>query len=371
MIGRISAFTLALLLSAVHVEAQPAIHHPDLSESFAERWAWAEEQDSPDGGYWIGYHIDRLMGAQSFIGSFSSYRNRSQRSLNELLGRPNPELSQFNSVRGHSWVNGKGVFSVSSDRTDELLEVKEIGILFHFERGQEAPSEVEVSNLSLAVDLKSRPLYWLDRVDHEQSLARLRSLYDGSSDEEVKEDILMAVGIHDVSPATLSFLVDVFRNESSSELRESSIFWMGQLDTEEALSVLREALERDPSSDVREKAIFSLSQMSREGALDLLITTAKSERDRELRKEAIFWLGQKAAKEAKATIQSAIYDDADVEVQEHAVFALSQMPADEAVPKLIEIASSHPHVEVRKKAIFWLGETGDPRAVDLLISLLK
>ena len=65
---------LVLVPSVVH--AQSVVHHPQPEQTLAKKWQWAEEQTPTQGGYWIGYSIERLMDEGSFMGAWSSGERR-------------------------------------------------------------------------------------------------------------------------------------------------------------------------------------------------------------------------------------------------------------------------------------------------------
>ncbi len=355
-----AALICAGLLMTLPVQAQKVTKHPDESRPLTERIQWGHAQNDNAAGYWIGYSITKLMRADSYMGSWGG---RGLTTLASLIG--SSEKAELNNgSRGSGFIHGR------RGKNESLVE-KEIGILFYFKRGDRVPADIVMSNVSLNVDLKGKPLVWVFGASQSESIAVLGAMYDTLDRKGVKEDAIRAIGIHDDAPGAYAFLVDVFNTESAKDLREEAIFWIGQQDTEEALTFIRKAIQNDPSTDVREKAVFGLGQMSLDEALNDLIRLARTETNTEVRKSAIFWLGQKAAKRAKDTIEEVIYSKDEVEIQKHAVFALSQYPADEAIPKLIEVAKSHFSVEVRKQAIFWLGESGEPEAVDFLVSLVE
>ncbi len=149
------------------------------------------------------------------------------------------------------------------------------------------------------------------------AVATLKGLYESVSDRQVREQTIVAVGIH---------------GQSDDAAR--------------------------PSDDE---------------AVDFLIHIADTETDRELRRQAIFWLSQKAGSRSLDAIvghANGVANDDDVEVQKQAVFALSQRPKNEAVPNLIKIAKTHPNPEVRKMSIFWLGQIDDERVMPFFKELL-
>ncbi len=359
--------TLGSLLCVEVSFGQEVTRHSDEASSLEGRWAWAESEGArvQEKGYWVGYSIDKLMWEQSFIGSFGS--RRSNKTLYEILGEPEKIIDRT------AWGMSNG-YKRSAHHEGRLL-LKEIAILFYVDKSGKKepsnPSEIKVSNLSLEVDLKRKPLIWLGAVEQDESIFHLTELYDDIKSSDLKEDVISALGLHTSARQILAFMEKVLETENDDDLKEAAVFWIGQQDLPESLEILKRVLASGWPADVREKAVFSISQMSLPEATETLIDLARNEPNREIRKNAIFWLGQKASRQAMEVLNEVLLDEGDVEVQKQAVFAVSQFPKDEAVPRLIEIAKNHQSTAVRKQAIFWLGDSGDPRALEVLIELAR
>jgi HEAT repeat protein len=171
--------------------------------------------------------------------------------------------------------------------------------------------------------------------------------------------------------AAFDVLAGLVRSDARPGIRTEAVFWIAQRDETRALPVILDALEKDTSAEVRKKAVFALSQLKASAGIDALIRIARTGPDAATRGEAIFWLGQKAGMKAAAAITESINQDPETEVKKRAVFALSQMPKDEGVPLLINVARTHPNPAVRKQAMFWLGQSKDPRAIEFFAEILK
>ena len=356
---RISTFTLLLLAFALlpaGLWAQDAVHHPEPSAALGQKWQWAESQaEDFERGYWIGYSIERLMGENSFIGSWSSRGRRM--TLHEVLYGEKPEFDLRD--RRHR-----------RDRASERKVVKEVALLFEFAPGATQARAIHVTNLSRHVDLEGRPLLWLGGAEDGESLDFVEQQYRRARSDEVKEDLVLAVSIHDETGRVVPILTDILTGDDADDVRESAAFWLGQHDDASALDVLRQTARDDRSEDVREQAVFAISQMDLPEATEALIDAARNG-PRGIRKDAIFWLGQKASERAVEALGDMVQDETDAELQKQAVFAISQLPDDDGVPLLIEIARTHPTAKVRKDAIFWLGQSDDPRALDALVALVR
>ena len=355
-ISTLTLLLLALMLLPMGVGAQDVSFHPEPTAALGQKWQWAEDQaDDFERGYWIGYSVERLMGEYSFIGSWSSRGRRM--TLHEVLYGEKPEFD-FRDRRHRR------------DRASERKVAKEVAVLFEFTPGAAQAREVHVTNVSGHVDFDGRPLLWLGGADDDESLDFVEQQFRRARSDDIKEDLILAVSIHDAPDRVVPILTDALTGDEADDVRESAAFWLGQHGDASALAVLRRTAHDDRSEDVREQAVFAISQMDLPDATEALIDLAQNG-PRDIRKEAIFWLGQKASDRAVEALGDMVHDETDTEVQKQAVFAISQLPDDEGVPLLIEIAKTHPAAKVRKDAIFWLGQSDDPRALEALVALVR
>ena len=438
---QIAAIILFIIILSNLSFSQKVLKHPDPAEKLDSRWEWALKEAKNNkfkDGFWIGYSIQKLMGVNSFMGTIKSHRETDEITLEEIIfGKKAPtrekNISDKETIKQAA---EKALMRIKDPHSGEEKVIKDVAILFEFGKKPDLEylERVKVSNLSLYVDLDELPLIWLGKSDENQSVPLLEKLYNNVSSEDVKEKMVTAVGVHEPSNLTVSFLEKILKGNDPGDVREKAAFWMGQQDTERALKILLKTAQKDrseevrkkavfgisqikiegatvalinlaekaddeevrekaifwlgqregekalkflvrvaksdPSSDVREKAVFAISQMKSDKAIEQLIDLAYHAKQKNVRKKAIFWLGQKASKKAVTALEKVVNDDSDVVVQKQAVFALTQLPDDRGVPILIKIARTHPSREVRKKAIFWLGQSDDPRALDALVDIV-
>lgn len=369
-------FLLLLTLFFTISAADSVIRHPNPGELLNERWQWALREAASQGDVWIGYSIRRMMYKDSHIGSFHHPPREDDISLQELLygAETQPDQSRLTEEEQLKEAAEKALAEIHNQDYPREKISKEVAILFRLNPASDSGSpiqDIKISNLNLAVNLKFLPLYWLGEAENAQSLALLQEIFEKENDEEIKEDIITAISIHDSPAEVFSFLKSVVNGDEEESIRESAVFWMGQQDSKEALEFLIHTAENDRSGNIREEAVFAISQIEIPAATDALVNLARSSRDHEIQKEAVFWLGQKASKQAESALTDFAYSHDDVEIQKSAVFALSQLSDNSGVPKLIEIAKRHPHPKIRKEAIFWLSQSDDPRAVDTLVDILQ
>jgi HEAT repeat protein len=353
--------------------SQTVIKHPQTKDKLEARWQWALKQAKDQklsDGFWIGYSIQRMMGKNSFIGTFKSHPKSDETPLEELIYNKKTESSEpkMSDEETIQKAAKDALQRIQDPESGEIKMMKEVAILFEFS-GKPDPNnidQVKVSNLSLHVEFDDLPLIWLGKAEDDQSIPLLEKIYQDASSENTKEKMVMAVGIHEQSDLAVSFLESVLKSSDPDDVREKAAFWMGQQGTERALKILLATAQKDRSSEVREKAVFGISQIKIEGAAEALIDLAEHAKDEDIREKAIFWLGQREGEKALKFLVKAAKSDPSSEVREKAVFAISQMKSDEAVNELIDLAYHAKEWQVRKKAIFWLGQKASKRAVEAL-----
>jgi hypothetical protein len=369
-IWSVTIISLLILLGCFEVLGQSVIKK-NVGECFDLAHKEAIAKDYRD-GYWIGYSIKKLMEENSFIGSYSSDDRRNHPSLGEIIS--GVQIKNIDDVKmgDNDCQIVDGIVSIGNDNKNNRKIEKEVGILFHFDRtGNKKFDEIKISNLSLKVNLKNDPLIWLNNFENEESISFLATQFNDHYSIEIQEEIVRAVGIHEPCEKGFLFLKGILTGDYKNSIREESAFWIGQQNTDAALTVLMQAAQNDKSEDVMEKAVFSMSEMKNKNATDSLIKLARKAAERNVRSKAIFWLSQRATEKAVSVIEDIVQNDDDTEVQKQAVFAISQLDEEESIPSLIKIARTHPSVEVRKTAIFWLGQTEDSRALDAIVEIVK
>ncbi len=359
--------------------SQPVIHHPNPQEPLQQRWQWALEESKQkafENDVWIGYSIQRLMGEKSHIGSFHYPSQVEVISLQELIyGKP--ERTKDSDLSDEEILKKTAKRALekqkNANKPDKKIN-KEVALLFRLTPFDVEPArieEVKLSNLSLSVDLKGSPLFWLGKSDDKQSVALLKYLFRSQQSPEVGEDLITAAAIHDFEEEAVSFLTEILNGNYREELREDAAFWLGQQNNAKALQLLTETARTDDSDDVREKAVFAVSQMDLEPATDTLIELARHADNLEVRERAVFWLSQKASRKAVNGLESIAVNQDDYEIQTKAVFALYNLPDGTGIPKLIKIAKTHRNPKIRKKAIFWLGQSKNPQALNALVEIVQ
>ncbi len=343
----LAVFTAMLLPCSILI-SQEVIHHADPARPLPERWQWAiAEARQLKQGFWIGFSCDRMMPENEFIGSFYS-DNDQRKTLLELLTGQKPMAPRGRSNR---------------------IVLKEIGILFRFDSSSRIKS-IQISHLNLFVPLEGRPVFWLGRVEPEQSIPWLERLYDSIQDEEAKRDLIFAISAQQKPALTIPFL-QLALTEKSEEIRAEAALCLASQDDPGTLEILKSLVEKEQSKEVIENAMAGISEMKAPAATQLLIDWTDAKYRREIRMTALIHLAEIASEKTMSTLRHVVYSDKDTEVQKQALYALSDMEGSQGLTEVIRIAKSHPNPEVRKQAIYLLGDSEDPRARQAIVEIVS
>ncbi|HEV8497580.1 MAG TPA: HEAT repeat domain-containing protein [Gemmatimonadaceae bacterium] len=155
----------------------------------------------------------------------------------------------------------------------------------------------------------------------------------------------------------VSTLLEVARNDPSSDVRQDAIFWLSQTRSAEAIPALDSILSSSRDEEIRKKAIFSLSQYRDERARQVLKRAAENESmSEELRGDAVFWLGQ--ARVADLDYFKTLFRKTkNAEIRSKIVQAVSNSQSAEAGSWLLDIARDKSFdIETRKNALFWASQ---------------
>jgi tetratricopeptide (TPR) repeat protein len=152
-------------------------------------------------------------------------------------------------------------------------------------------------------------------------------------------------------------LLDVARNDPSTEVRSDAVFWLSQTRAQEAVPALDSILFRSRDEEIRKKAIFSLSQQRDERARQALQRAAEDETlSEELRGEAVFWLGNSHDADL-GYFKTLFRKTKNPDVRSKIVQAVSNNQSAEATTWLLDIARDKTFdIETRKNAIFWASQ---------------
>lgn len=199
-------------------------------------------------------------------------------------------------------------------------------------------------------------------------LGRYAGAGTGGSKHDETDYALTAIAYH-AEPAATAALAGIAAPGHQRDLRESALFWLGQLRGVEGAGIVERFATRDDDPQVREHAVFALSQSPVGDAYARILAIAGSDPQEDVRSKALFWMAQMGDARAEADILAVIGRDTSAEVREQAVFALSQLEkgADKAL--IAVIRGNYPR-DVKEKALFWLGQSGSDEALGFMDEVL-
>lgn len=150
-------------------------------------------------------------------------------------------------------------------------------------------------------------------------------------------------------------LLEVARNDPSTDVRGDAIFWLSQSRAEQAVPALDSILFSSKDDEMRKKAIFSLSQQHDDRARQALRRAAEDDKmPDDIRGEAIWWLGQSGMRVADLDYMKSLFKKTqNAEVRGKIVWSVGQTNLPEATTWLLDIARDKSFdIETRKGALF-------------------
>jgi HEAT repeat protein len=97
-------------------------------------------------------------------------------------------------------------------------------------------------NEAESVEMRKKAIFWLSQQDRFRA-DDLKGLYGGSSELELREQVLFALSQRH-EPEAVAELIEIARNETNSDLRERAMFWLGQSGDPRAAEFLAEVIGR-------------------------------------------------------------------------------------------------------------------------------
>jgi hypothetical protein len=163
-------------------------------------------------------------------------------------------------------------------------------------------------------------------------------------------------------------LLEAARNDPDAEVRGQAVFWLGQVNSEKALSAIESILNSSNDPQLQERAIFALSQHRSTRASQIMRAWAESnDRPAQLRDRAIFWLGQHRDPANGAFLRSLYGKLASNNLKERVLFALSQRSGEGNERWLMDIAvDDQEDIRMRTRALFWAGQMRGVAVQDLI-----
>ncbi|HEV8215567.1 MAG TPA: HEAT repeat domain-containing protein, partial [Gemmatimonadaceae bacterium] len=159
------------------------------------------------------------------------------------------------------------------------------------------------------------------------------------------------------APDVVSTLLDVARNDPSTEVRGEAIFWLSQTKGEAAIPALDSVLFSSTDLEIRKRAVFALSQFRDERARQALRRAVEDDKmPEDVRGDAIFWLGQGRTLDLEY-FKGLFRKTRNEDLRNRILTSVGQSSSSEASAWLVEIARDKSFdTETRKQAIFWAGQ---------------
>jgi TolA-binding protein len=218
-------------------------------------------------------------------------------------------------------------------------------------------------------DERTAALNALLQMNAERALPIIKSVLakrDACS-ESLREKALFLLS-QQHTPEAEATLLDVVRNDPSTEMKKKAVFWLGQVNTDRSAQTLEQLLASSSTpEELREQAVFALMQQrSARGGAAVRAIAEDANAPAELREKAVFWLGQQRSPENAAYLRglfdrlaSAPAGSASEALRQKILFSLSQMRGEGNDRWLMEIAANPKYsAETRKQAIFSAGQSG-------------
>jgi len=330
--------------------------------SVSDRWKWAE-QNGGSGSYWIGYVVGGdETGRSRYYASEMPVRIDGGVTLTGRMSLGDGDLRGF----VFYGVPLTPLFGAHNSNSTAIFVQVARGVL-----GRRI-ERVHIATYSLPVFFNRQNVVWLDSAADGESLTLLRSLMQDARDEDVRRDIVAAIGIHRDTRASSPILISILQSRDAEGVRREAAEWLGKSRDASAMTALSNAARRDRDQGVRKEAIEAFAHMDTSPATDTLIAFAKAFTQSDLRRTAIESLGHhdddRALNYLAQVIRTPGYDDAKMEALE----ALGEMPSGRGINVIVDIARKDPDAEIRRKAVESIGEIDPPsRALQLLQQVVK
>jgi hypothetical protein len=143
---------------------------------------------------------------------------------------------------------------------------------------------------ALSTRLRKQAIFWIADQGGEQSLPFLTDLYPNLTDQELKEQVLFAIGETGADEATAWLLARARDAAEPIEVRRKALFWAAEagLSTDELSELYQNA--REPA--LREHLVWLIAENGGEDSTEALLDIARNDPDAEMRTRAVFWLGE-------------------------------------------------------------------------------
>lgn len=333
--------------------------------SLADRWRWAEQRSRSMGGsYWIGYLVaGDETGKSRFYSDNIPVRIDGDVTISGHMHLGAGDLSTF-TFHGVPLSPIAGPHSQYSTAIFLLMNDGALGR--RIER-------VHIGSFSLPVYFNARPVIWLDSATDAESVDMIRSLTQRARTNDIRRDLVGAVGVHQTTDVVVPILMGLLESRSEPEdVRREATEWLGRQRDPRAIGALSRAVRSDRSKGVREEAIEAFSHMESPSATDSLISFASTVTDYDQKRTAIEALGHRPDQRAIDYLARVVRGTGDSQLAGEAVEALANMPGGKGFPVVMEFARSDPSPDVRRQAVEAIGGSEPAsRALEILMQVVR
>ena len=330
--------------------------------SIADRWRWAEKNGGPD-PYWIGYLVgDDPASDQKYYTSEIPVRMGGNLTLTGRMSLGGGDISNI-IFTGVPLAPIVGQHAANSTAMFFLVENGVLGNRIQ---------RIHLGTFSLPGYFNKRPVVWLDSAADKESIELIASLMSRSRSEDVRRDLVAALGLHADAGTVVPRLISILQSNDVEGVRREAAEWLGRKGDPRAISALSRAVRNDRAEGVRREAIESFQHMPVPGATDSLISFATSLTSHDLQREAIESIGHRNDDRALAFLTKFVRSDVSSDVKREAIESLGNMEDGRGMNVVIDAAKNDGSPEVRREAVETLARI-EPvtRAFDLLREIVN
>ena len=330
--------------------------------SIADRWRWAEKNGGPD-PYWIGYLIGHDPSSNSrYYTSEIPVRMSGNLTMNGRMSFGDGDISNII----FTGVPLAPIVGPHAPNSTAIFFLVENGIVGN------RVERVHMGTFSLPGFFNKRPLVWLDSAADRESIELLSSLMSRSKGEDIRRDLVAALGLHSDAGTVVPRLIAILQSNEVEGVRREAAEWLGRKGDARAISALSRAARTDHSEGVRREAVESFQHMPIPGATDSLIAFATSLTSEDLQREAIESLGHRNDDRALSFLTTFVRSSAPSEVKREAIESLGNMEDSRGMNAVIDAAKNDGSATVRREAVETLARIEPAsRAFDILREIVQ
>jgi HEAT repeat protein len=220
--------------------------------------------------------------------------------------------------------------------------------------------------------VREQAVQWLSMVRTDRAVAALDSILQSATEESLQRRALMALSQHRSDEAGEILMRFVQRNDISTELRKQAIQWLGRRrDAAPFLRDHYQGLSDVELKEQILMGLSQGRDEDNANAEFLLGIAGDESEDMKLRSRALFWLGRMRGIEQDIYALYDQVSETELKGQLISVYGQRGRRDSLAVDKLIEIVRNETDQERQSQAIFWLGQTGSTRAAEVLREIIN